>query len=178
MIAEATTERQTPTLRLYQFKAEYEALGSLLEESQGEITPEIEALWDTLGGEFSEKVDGYCGLIANFSRSAEAAKAEAKRLTDRAKSWETAADRLKERLQFHLVDLDIQKQETGRFSVRLQLNPPAVNVPKTLDPFTLPETFRVTKYEADKTALRDAWKAGLALPEGVTVTQGISLRIK
>ena len=74
-------QQRCTTLRLYQFAGEFDALGDMLEESFGELTPEIEELMDGLNVALDDKIDGYCGLIQNFQRTADAAAVEAKRLS-------------------------------------------------------------------------------------------------
>jgi hypothetical protein len=77
------------------------ALEDLLDDSQGEITPEIEAfeaeidqVFDRLG----DKVDAYAKIRAEFLAEAEALRGEEKRLALRRRSRESAVDRLERRL--------------------------------------------------------------------------------
>lgn len=178
MIAEQTRTAPPPTLRLYQFGGEFEALEELLIESFGELTPEIEALMGDLNSDLDRKIDGYCGLIQNFSRTADAAKAEVKRLTELAKAREAAATRLKERLKFGLDALEIAKRETGTFSVRIQANPPSVSVAPDVDLAALPPSFVRTKLELDSAAVKEAAKRGDTLPTGLSITVGSHIRIR
>lgn len=111
---------------LYAISDDIAALGALLEETGGELTPENEAAFVAFEAEITSnlngKVDGYCALIAEIDARAAARKAEAKRLADRAKTDERTADALRERLRLVWETRKLGKVETDRFTVSLAKN--------------------------------------------------------
>lgn len=108
---------------IYQICDDMAALDALLAETGGEITPEAEAAFDQFEAELAanlrNKTDAYCALIAEIDARAASRKAEAKRLADRAKADERAADALRERLRFFWQQRALGKVETDRFTVSL-----------------------------------------------------------
>lgn len=157
-----------------------------LEETGGELTPELEALLDAATGDFSEKVERVALKVKALEAEAKAIRDEESRLSARAKSRETGAKRLKEYVQRQMEAAGKDKVNGLLCTVALQMNPPAVFVPDTLDLGELyeagcpgielvPERFVVNKRE-----LLDAYKVKgeAVLPNGATVTRSTSLRIR
>lgn len=111
---------------IYEISEDMAALDALLAETGGEITPEAEAAFNAFEAELAAnlhaKTDAYCALIAEIDARAAARKAEAKRLADRAKTDERAADALRERLRFVWEQRGLGKVETDRFTVSLAKN--------------------------------------------------------
>jgi len=126
--------------------------------------------------EFEAKVDSYLYLIAEFKAKSETAKAEAKRLTERARMFERDVDRLKGTLVEALQSLGLDKCKTAEHTVTLAKSP-SIAYDVNLD--KLPESYHRVKVDADRTAIQKALKAGIAI-EGVSVKeeQPRSLRIR
>jgi hypothetical protein len=170
-------------LTLYEIGKEEQRLMALLEETGGEVTPEVAAALDAIDFSSREKVDRYCYLIRTFRFRADTKRAVQKRIMEEAKPFgeaaqrdDKSADRMLERLLQYMDMAERDRIETSNFTVVPCKNPPAVDFPG--DAATLPEQFRRTKYEPIRAELLNAWKRGEPLPEGVTVKQGRRLEIR
>jgi hypothetical protein len=119
---------------------------------------------------------------------AEARKAEADRLRDRAKSAEQHATWLRSRLLVHMQTTGRQRIETSRFTLSVRQNPVSVSVlnepvlTKVEAYETMPgvpaEFVRlITLYKVDKRAIAAQVKATGEVVDGTTVSRGESLRI-
>lgn len=124
---------------------------------------------------FNNKVDGYIAVIRQYEAMEQAAKDEAKRLQERAKSHAGHVSRLKDVLKHSMEQLNLDKAKTACNTVSLAVNPA---IPYTVNENVLPERFmRVTK-SADKRAIAAALKDGETI-EGVTTQEKTkSLRIR
>lgn len=154
----------------------------LLESEDGELTPEMEQLLDHATGNFDEKVERVALVIRELVASAKGINDEAERLAARARSAERAASRLKAYLLAQLLRADVKKVERPLATVRVQANPPSVRsslAPEAVLALRQTPLVRVIpeRVELDSKSIITAWKAGEALPEGVTVEQGCHLRI-
>ncbi len=146
----------------------------------GELTPELLALLDQAEGDFDAKVEKVALKVRELIAEADAVKVEADRLTQRAKTAKNAADSLKAYLHRQLEAAGKTQVKGTLVTVALQKNPPRVVT--TRDAADAQTSTFVTaipaRYEWNKDAIKDAAKAGEPLPEGVTVEQGMSLRIR
>jgi hypothetical protein len=155
-------------MKLYDIPAEAEQIESLLEESQGELTPEIEQkLKDFVEGG-KEKLEHAAAIVKSLTSQAGACKEEASRLSARKASLEANADRLKA-LMLTAVDGGFNgKIKTSFFTIWGQTSKATVSfsLAEGVDPWTIPEEFsRVVAPELDKVKLQQAHKEGKAIPE-------------
>lgn len=162
-------------MKLYELPAAYERLADLLVGEDGEVSPEAEAALASLEGEFADRVDGVCKLIARFFSNAAAAHNEIERLALLEAQNSNAGNRLKAFLKACLEQMRMTKFETALFKVRLQKNPVSIIWTKSID--ELPRELRRTVVEFSKSAARNLIDAGVPLPDGVKVEQGTHLRI-
>lgn len=168
-------------VKLYERTEALAIVRGMLDESDGELTPEIADLLTLAEGEFAEKVE----RVALFIRELEAHELtidqEADRLAARMRGLRKSADGLKRYLQTQMENAGKDKIKGVLVTVAIQQNNPAVTVHATADIFLWPETFVrhvPATWEADKKALLVAAKAGEALPPGVEVTRSSSLRLR
>ena len=155
---------------IYEISDDIRALGELLAESLGEVTPEAEAALAEFERELEAnlhaKLDAYCGLIRELELRSEARRSEADRIATLARRDEMAATALRSRLLAVFRERRLPPQTTTRFSVRLSRNGGVAPVEiDTLagDFETLPERFRVASWRADMKAIRAALEAGETL---------------
>lgn len=133
---------------------------------------------DTLEAETDivEKIQGYVYVIKEIEAMAAAAKVEAQRMAERSKTLEARARRVKDTLKEGMQHAGINKREYPEFTVRVQNNPPSVDVlDESAVPslfFTLPEIVP----RLDRKALLEALKEGTKV-SGAQIKQGQSLRI-
>lgn len=159
----------------------YELTGQLLELEEmidtGEYDDDVLLdTWESIDAVFEDKADGYAKVIANMSATADAIRAEEKRLADRRRTIENGIKRLKENLQHAMIEADKRKFKTQLFSFGIQPNPPKVVIDDELE---IPEQYLVIRKELvlDKTALKDDLKSGKQV-RGAHLEQGESLRIR
>jgi len=135
-----------------------------LQEALSEIDDAIE-----------NKADGYAKVIQELHGKVDVLKKEEKRLSDRRKSIENNAKRIKESLQDQMLLLDKRKFKTDLFSFNIQKNPPSLNV---LDDSFIPKRFfEEQQPKLDSRGLLNALKSGEEI-KGVEVKQSESLRIR
>lgn len=173
-------------LTLYDVSLEGMLIASILEESEGELTPEIEQRIEDLMKAGPQRIEAAAMVVRNLEASAEACEEEVKRLAARAHSFQVNATRLKELMTMAVDSAFNGKVKTAKFTVYTQAAPDHVAfdvVPYcTIEDVEAadPSLVRVKK-ELDKIALRERWKAGHALPVAIQfeVTPGKrSARIK
>lgn len=174
------------SLTLYDAVAALGITEEWLEESGGELTPELEALLDSATMTFKEKVERVALKVRSLEAEAEAIGFEVARLKARAMARENAAKSLKSYLQRCLEAADEPKVVGLLCTVAVQLNPPSLQVPETSDLQELyvagapgiervPESFRVNKRDV----LDKVKQYGESiLPADWSVTRTSSLRIR
>jgi hypothetical protein len=121
-------------LKLYQFPAEYEALGEFLEESEGEITPEIQELLDNLKGDLETKVDNIVRLIRQKNLFAQARWDQSTAHLNAGNVYRKAGIKLEEYLANVLYALGKYEIETPSAHVVLNDNPVTDNPTVWLSP--------------------------------------------
>lgn len=161
-------------MKLYEINAEFAEIDRLLDETDGEMTGEIESRLDQLGFAFDRKVEAICCVIQNLKGEAEAARNESRRLAALAAKRERRAESLKEYLRYHLEFSGRDKVDTGRFAVSLRKSPVTINWVGEGEP--PPEYQRVT-VALDKSKAIEAYKTGKLLPDGFEIKQSNHLRI-
>lgn len=166
---------------LYDISLEGLQIADLLTENEGELTPEIEQRIDALMQAGPGRVEAAAMVVRNLEADADACKAEAQRLIERAQSFENNAKRLKDRMTIALDCAFNGKVKTARFTLWTQKAADTVAFDLhegfTVDMLEedLPAAVRIKK-ELDKRALREMYEAGLQLPESVFVEETIGKR--
>lgn len=171
---------------LYEIASDLDAIGCLLIDNGGDLTPEIEAKLEALDGEFEHKAERIALFARELERLSEGAKREADLMAKLAKGRAAAAERLKFYLLTTLQSLGRQKVETDRCRIRRQRNGQAsVEIPNKAPLVLLGVATErtVVEYDVDKAALLEKWNSGeagqRALVEcGVTVEIREHLRIE
>ena len=145
-----------------------------LDPETGEVDETALALFESLQIERDAKIENIACWIKNLKSDAEALKAEAKNMADRAKAAERKADSLKRYLAAALHGEKFQSARAAiswRKSVSVEVDEAEVE--------NLPEQYirRKVSVEADKTAIKDALKAGEIL-EGCRLVESNNISIK
>lgn len=86
------------TTTLYDLSREGLAIFDMLEESLGELTPELEARLDALMLEGPARIEAAAFVVRTLEANAAACEVEAQRFRERAKAFDAQADRLKARM--------------------------------------------------------------------------------
>lgn len=161
-------------MKLYEIPLEWAVIQDLLEAGAGEMTPELEAKLAELLTAAPEKIDAAACVVKHLEAQAEAAKAEAQRLSLRSSSFENAADQLRARMLPAVQTLG--RVKTTRFTIfPITRTTQAFDVRPGVSIAELPDRFvRWRDPELNKSALKEAFKAGEALPEEIVVAEGSS----
>ena len=171
-------------MRLYNIAEEFTALYELAEqveynEETGEMIDNSETLKE-LFNELSEdklevKLENVMYIIKELEVSKNALKAEAKRLTDKAKVLDNRASRLKDMIKDVMNVSGQQKIKTDKFNFSVRTiedyNYDDINM------FGLDSEFIKVKEELDKTKIKSFVKAG-GVVEGLRVSEKTSLTVR
>jgi hypothetical protein len=156
---------------LYDISENLLALDALLWDSEGEITPEIEAWMAEYGGELIAKVDRTGAYIRELESIADACRAEEERLRKRRTVQENKVRSIKQLLDQIMVRLDRSKLVGETFTIarqknggvrKLELNPDAVDL--------LPEFFWKVERRVDTDRVRESMDE-VMLVDGVEVAR-------
>ncbi|WP_340106915.1 siphovirus Gp157 family protein [Rhodohalobacter sp. 8-1] len=173
-----TANKSNTKESLFMIGEHFYALESLLMESEGEITEEIDQWLDEYQAKEEDKIDAYCYLIQKFEEIA----TEAKRLADRSSSYNKKAKNLKDRLKLYLESRGKEKIESPRFTISVCRNggqlPIRLHEDVTVE--RLPEQFVQVHRDPDLNTLRDAIVSGdeQAMRFAKILPRGTHLRIK
>jgi len=145
----------------------------LLEESQGEITPEIEALMNITSAELVAKLDSYQFILERLDLEQQFAKDKAAQWSKVAKTFDSAKSRLKENIKEAMKQM--QTTELVGEESRFVLTPvkPALNI--TEEDLTDSYKMIVQTTVPDKEKIRADLEMGVAVP-GARLEQGFALR--
>lgn len=141
---------------LYNITAEHRYLCALLEESSGELTPEIEEALAINEEQLTVKAEAYAEMVNKYSNLAAIAKARKEQMAAAQAAAEKIAQRLKDRLRDAMVEFDTPKIESGVYRLSLRSTKSVV----VDDEAVLPNAYRIVKTTADKAAIRAAIESG------------------
>ncbi len=159
----------------------FDLTGKWLELYDMADDPDMDAdMWfDTiegLEGEIEDKADGYAKVITQLNADATAIKAEEDRLYRRRTTIENRIKNMKLRLQEMMEITGKKKIKTELFSFGIQKNPASVVID---DEKMIPGEFLIPQApKIDKTAIKDALKAGVDMAGIAHLEQTQSLRIR
>jgi Siphovirus Gp157 len=160
-------------LKLYDIPAEFSMLETALIENDGELTPELEKQLDDFLRTGKDKLEGGAMVMRGLEMEAEACRAEAERLSERAASIDNNVSRLKKLILYALDGAFGGKVKTALFTIWGQTSGGIMNF--DLSPGTelteLPAEFVRIEYSLRKDAMKEALKAGKQLPEQIIVSQ-------
>lgn len=153
-------------------RALLEAWERCVDPETGEIDEALYAEFEALQLKRDQKIENVACWIKNLASDAEAMKAEAKNLTERAKAAEKKAESLKHYLELALHG---EKFSGTRAAISFRRSKAVRIAPDT----TLPVEYirRKVTEEPDKTAIKAALAAGNTI-EGCELVETVSLQIK
>jgi len=157
-----------------------------LEETEGEVTPEVQKVLGTVDAWMAEldadlggKIDNYAALITELRGRAEVRKAESDRLSRRAKIDERNARWLADRLRDELDARGVGKVETPRYRVSVAAN--GGKLPLVIadeQALAHDRRFWVTVQQLNRSAVRDALDSGETVPGARLGERGRRLSIR
>ncbi|WP_091014447.1 MULTISPECIES: siphovirus Gp157 family protein [Paenibacillus] len=134
----------------------------------------IETL-EAIEDEVSVKVENIVKFMKNIEGDIEAFKNEEKRLEKKRKYLQNKFDGLKNYMQTTLEVSNIDKVNAGTFKVKLQTNPPSINI---VDPKKVPDKYKTAQDpKIDSKALLKDVKNGLKVEGAILVTDKKHIRI-
>lgn len=158
-------------LTLYQITQEQQRINAMLEESGGELTPEIEEALVINADNFLAKAEGYGVSILKYQAMAEMAAAEIKRVQAIKKACDKIADGYKERLAAAMQTFEQPKVEVGTMKLSLRKSTSVV----IDDEIDIPKDCIVVKTEISKTKVKEHLKKGEDI--GAHLEENYSLQI-
>lgn len=171
---------------LFTLAADYAAIENLIEENDGELTPETLALLDENTEALAQKAQNIRTVIARMQERSAACAAEIKRLQSLKKTADNAEKNLKGYILAAMQNAGLTKIDGDLCRISLRRSSAvAVDEAAVLAPYAatferiateLPDWVSV-KYEVSKTALRAAIERGDAL-SGCEVIENMSVIIK
>lgn len=162
---------------LFELSDQYLGVLDLLEQAD-DVDPHIlEEALDSIAGKITQKAEGIAGLVRQLEGMAELRAAEAKRMKALADADEKRAGRLRDYLLRNLQAVGTEKVETSRFSIRVRLNPPSVQV---TDEAQIPADYirTVTTTSVDKRAILEQLKTTGEVVPGVEISRGSRVDIR
>lgn len=170
----AAAERLPKIAPLYVLADEFNTLLDLVEDPQTDPL-KLELQLAEVTSDIKAKAFGIAEVLRSFERRAEDYKREQDRLYAARKVLEFAGERLKAYTLEQMQSMGIDRIDTGVHTVRVQQNPPRVEV---VDAALVPGEYQRTKVvvEVDKRHILEDVKDGVVVP-GVSIERGVSLRI-
>ena len=170
---------------LYQLTNQMAEIEAMLEETGGEITPELEAVWNETSESLPQKVDGYNQVLRNLTAYAANLADEIKRLQGLKKTADNSAKRIKEHVLDCMETFGIQKLEGNyckmslRSSTQTEVDEDSVLLPylSRVEKLGLP-SWITCELKINKTALKEAFKGKDVTPGGVRFVEKNNLIIK
>ena len=130
---------------------------------------------DNLNMKFLDKVTNIVKFIKNIESYRDAVAAEAKRLSDRKRSFDNRIDWLKNYVKSCMEATQSEKIKYSLFTISVGKSQPSVEV---VDIEKVDAQFIKIKKEVDKTKILDQVKATGVIPEGVIIHCGTHLIIR
>lgn len=159
-------------ITLYQISEDQRRLNAMLEETGGELTPELEEALAITEQNFVSKAENYGKAILHYKQMVAAAKAETERIKAIQKTCENAIARMEERLRDAMILFDKPKVEMATLKLSLRKSERVV----IDDENNLPADCIVVKTEVSKTEVKRHLKAGETI--GAHLEENQSLQIK
>lgn len=163
------------SMALYELSEGYLNVLNLIDEENPDS--DIMNALTVIEGAIEVKAGNIANLIKSLESEAEVIKAEEKRLAQRRKSRENAADNVKQYLKMAMEQMGLDKIKTPTRTISIQLNPPAVQIANEDE---IPGKFLTLvpeHYEVNKKLIAEALKAGEEV-KGCELSRGRSLRIR
>lgn len=168
---------------LYELLPEMRQMEDILEETGGELTPELEGLWQETSTSLVTKVDGYNDLLNHLEGYSKNLDTEIKRLQALKKTADNSYKRVTEHLKDAMIAFGFTKLEGERCKVSLSTSTSTeVDDDVVLQPYLsrlellhLP-AWITADLKVSKTALKEAFKGKDVMPAGVTFKENKSLR--
>ena len=155
---------------LFNISQDFKSLYILANDAENEDMEALAELFSEVETSLSDKLDNTIYVIKELDSDAEALKAEAKRLTDKARALENKGKYLKELMLGAVKASGVEKLKSDKFSYYIK----RTEVLNVVSEDNIGREFFRIKREIDKTVLKKAIKDGLIL-DGVSIVENESL---
>ena len=163
-------------MKLYELTGEYIQLMQMLEDASAEDEAEIMAAMEAVTDDIEDKADAYARIMKNLLADVDALDVEEKRLKARRTALENRVDRLKTAIQNAMELTGTKKLKTSIGNWSIQKNPLSVSA---VDVEKVPARFLIEQPpKVDRRAILEEFKQTGELFDGVTITQGESVRFR
>ena len=170
---------------LYELTAQMQAIEETLDETGGELTPELEDLWQETGESLAQKVDNYNSLINHLDNYSENLAKEIKRLQALKKTADNSLKRIKGHIMDTMQQFGLTKLEGSLCKVTLssttatEVDDEVVLQPylARLERLMLPPWI-TAELKISKSLLKDSFKDAEVTPAGVRFVKNPQLRIR
>lgn len=152
---------------LYNITEDQRLINAMLEETGGELTPEIEEAMLITEENFTSKAEAYGATISEYDAQAEACAQEIKRLQAFKKTCENVSKRMKERISDAMITFDKDKVTAGTFRFSFRKSTAVVVENEEL----IPEEYFRTERSICRKELMDALKAGEVIAGAIIETR-------
>lgn len=163
-----------PAKSMYQIRVDHLTLMQMIEDNEGELTPEIEQALSLTQDEFNEKAVSYGLVVKHFDDEAAIVEKEIERLSKILSQSKKKKELFKQRLGEAMQQFGVEKIETPTLKLSFRKSE-SVEV----DPDQLPNNYMVEKvtYTPDKTKIKAAIKEGINV-KGASLVTKQNLQIK
>ena len=173
----------TPTL--YELTGQMAAIEDYLQENGGELTPELEEIWEETAESLPKKVDGYNQVIKTFEAYAKNLDEEIKRLQALKKTADNSAKRVKAHVKETMELFGLTKLDGNYCKMSI-----SSSTSTDVDEETVLKAYRArvtlldlpawisVDFKVNKTVLKDTFKDKDVTPAGVSFVKNTQLRIR
>jgi hypothetical protein len=160
---------------LYQIRQDHINLLTLIEENDGELTPELDQALSITKEEFESKALSYGFITKTFDDTTDVIDKEIKRLQELKQKAAKRSELFKQRLAEAMNEFGIEKLDTPTLKLSFRKSESV----EIVDEEKIPEDYLVTKQVTtiSKTAIKEAIKEGQIVP-GAELKQNRNLQIK
>ena len=155
---------------LFTISQDFKSLYEMANDAENEDMEALAELFSEVETSLSDKLDNSNYIIKELDSDADALKAEAKRLTDKAKALENKGKYLKELMLGAVKASGVEKLKSDKFSYYIK----RTEVLNVVSEDNIGREFFRIKKEIDKTVLKKAIKDGLIV-DGVSIVENESL---
>ena len=155
---------------LFNISQDFKSLYEMANDAENEDMEALAELFSEVETSLSDKLDNTIYVIKELDSDAEALKAEAKRLTDKARALENKGKYLKELMLGAVKASGVEKLKSDKFSYYIK----RTEVLNVVSEDNIGREFFRIKKEIDKTVLKKAIKDGLIV-DGVSIVENESL---
>jgi len=160
-------------MKLYEIKDSFRNWLEKVQETEGEVTPELMTELNGINEDFDIKAEAYAIIIKELEADSKALKAEKQRIEERQARATNLAEKLSQSLAEAMALLGKEKFETAKCKVSFRSST-VVNI---TDETLIPEDYMQVKKTPMKADIKEAIKNGLII-QGAELVENKNIQIK